>query len=132
MTNKFVSIMEQIGLDALKGLEYVGKYLLPVASLASIIFPVQAATVTGVVNSVQLIQNAVATVEQKMAAGGVSANTGAQKLADVLTIVTPTVTQLLGAEGLPVNTDFLTNIVNAVVGILNVQATVTPAAVPAS
>ena len=131
MTNKFVTIMEKIGADALKALSEVEKYLLPVASLAAIIFPAQTATITGVVNSVDLIQKAVATVEAKMAAGGAATGSGPQKLGDVLSIVTPTVTQLLTAEGLSINTAQITNMVNAVVGILNVaQAPLEPSTAP--
>lgn len=128
MTNRLISLMEQIAVDALKGLEEVAKYLPKAAGLAALIFPAQAAAITGVVNSVELIQNAVVTVEQKMAAAGKQTGTGAQKAADVLTLVTPTVTQLLTAEGLHVDTAFLQNIVNAVVAILNVQASTVPAA----
>jgi hypothetical protein len=63
----------------------------------------------------------VALIEQKYAALGTAAGTGAQKLAEALTIVTPTVTQLLTAEGLPVNAEYIQNVINAVVAILNVQ-----------
>ena len=121
MTNKFLSIMEAIGRDALKALSEVAKYLPEVGALAAEIFPAQTAAISGVVNSVQLVQNAVVTVEQKMAAGGAATGTGTQKLADVLTIVTPTVTQLLTTEGVKVDTAYLTNLVNTVVGILNLR-----------
>ena len=121
MTSKFVSIMEQIGKDALKALAEIVKYLPAAAGLAAEIFPAESAAIAGVVNSVDLIQNAVVTVEQKMAAGNVSNGTGTQKLADVLTIVTPTVTQLLTAEGIKADTAYIQNLVNAVVAILNVR-----------
>ena len=93
MTSKFVSVMEQIGKDALKALSVVETYLPGAAALAALIFPAQSAAITGVVNSVDLVQKAVVTVEQKMAAAGQASGTGAQKLADVVTVVTPTVTQ---------------------------------------
>ena len=121
MTSKFVSIMEQIGKDALKALAEIVKYLPAAAGLAAEIFPAESAAIAGVVNSVDLIQNAVVTVEQKMAAGNVSKGTGTQKLADVLTIVTPTVTQLLTAEGIKADTAYIQNLVNAVVAVLNVR-----------
>ncbi len=121
MTNKFISVMEQIGKDALKALAEIVKYLPAAAGLAAEIFPAESAAIAGVVNSVDLIQNAVVTVEQKMAAGNVSKGTGTQKLADVLTIVTPTVTQLLTAEGIKADTAYIQNLVNAVVAILNVR-----------
>ena len=130
MANKFVTVMEQIGKDCLKVLDEVIKYLPGAAALAAIIFPAQTAVISGVVNSVELIQNAVATIEAKYQAGGVTGN-GPQKLADVLTMVGPTVTQLLTAEGLHVDTTTITNITNAVVAILKVQVTTNPA-VPAT
>lgn len=121
MANEFVTIMERIGKDFKIGLAEVQKYLPAAAALASLIFPAQTATITGVVNATELIQNAVATVEQKMAAAGAVTGTGTQKAADVLTIVTPTVTQLLTEAGVKVNATYLQSIVNAVVAILNVQ-----------
>jgi hypothetical protein len=134
MANKFISVMETVGKDALKVWSDVVKYLPSAVSLASLIFPPAAAPLAGVVNSVDLIQQAVVTVEQKFAAAGAATGTGSQKLAQVLTMVTPTVTQLLTAEKVTVDPTFLANIVNAVVAILNVQAAsaaaLTPAPVP--
>lgn len=121
MTSKFVSLMDQIGHDIKIAWEDVVKYLPAASALAALIFPAQAASIAGVVNSVDLIQQAVATVEQKFAAMGAATGTGAQKLAQVISIVSPTVTQLLTAEGLNYNAAQITNIVNAVVAVLNVQ-----------
>jgi hypothetical protein len=121
VTSKFISIMEAIGRDAKKIFTEVTKYLPEAATLAKLLFPAQTATVAGVVNAVGLVQQAVALIEQKYAALGTAAGTGAQKLAEALTIVTPTVTQLLTAEGLPVNSEYIQNVINAVVAILNVQ-----------
>lgn len=128
MTNRFVSIMEQIGIDCLKALSFVEKYLPEVAVLVETLFPGQTAVADGIVNSVSLIQKAVVTIEQKMAAGGAAAGTGTQKLADVVSIVSPTVTQLLTAEGLKVDTAYIQKLTNAVVDILNVQAATVPVA----
>ena len=122
MANKFLTVMEAIGKDAKVVFTQVEKYLPEAATLAKLLFPASAA-VAGVVNSVGLVQQAVALIEQKYAAMGAATGTGAQKLAEALTIVTPTVTQLLTAEGLPVNAAYVQNVVNAVVGILNVQMT---------
>ncbi len=123
MANKFLTVMQAIGKDAKIVLTEIEKYLPSAATLASLLFPVQKATVAGVVNSVGLIQHAVTVIEQKYAAMGTSTGTGAQKLAEALTIVTPTVTQLLSAEGVPVNSDYIQKLTNAVVAILNVQMT---------
>jgi hypothetical protein len=129
MTNKFISIMDKIGADIKVAWSDVVKYLPAAASLAALIFPAQAAAITGVVSSVDLIQQAVATVEQKFAAAGNPTGTGPEKLAQVISLVSPTVTQLLTAEGLNYNAAQVTNIVNAVVAVLNVQeAPVTPSA----
>jgi hypothetical protein len=121
MSNAFVSLMDKIGHDIKVVWADVVKYLPAASAIASLIFPAQAAAIAGVVNSVDLIQQAVATVEQKFAAAGNPAGTGPEKLAQVLSIVTPTVTQLLAAEGLNYNTTQITNIVNIVVGILNIN-----------
>ena len=132
MTNKFVSIMEAIGRDVLKVFEEVVKYMPTAANLATLIFPGAAAPIQATVVSLDLIQKAVATVEQKFAATGNATGTGTQKLAQVLTIVTPTVTQLLASEGITADAAYITRIVNAVVAILNVaNAPVTSANAPA-
>lgn len=120
MSNEFVSIMTKIGQDIKKAWSDVVPYLPSVEALATLIFP-GSGTVAGVVNSVGLIQQAVATVEQKFAAQGEPTGTGPQKLAQVLAIVSPTVTALLAAEKINVNQTQITNIVNAVVAVLNVQ-----------
>lgn len=122
MTNKFVSIMERIGKDIKVIWADVVKYLPTAEALAELIFP-QAKALPGVINSVNLIQQAVATVEQKFAAAGNATGTGAEKLAHVISLVSPTVTQLLAAEGLNYNQAQVTSIVNAVVAVLNAQET---------
>ena len=123
MTSKFLTIMEAIGKDAKLVFTEVEKYLPEATTLAKLLFPAQTGAVTGVVNAVGLIQQAVAVIEQKYAALGTATGTGAQKLAEALSIVTPTVTQLLSAEELPVNQAYIQKITNAVVAILNVQMT---------
>lgn len=132
MSNKFVSVMEKIGQDLKLGFDYVVKYMPTAASLAALIFPAQAGAIAGTVNSVDLIQKAVATVEQKFVAMGAATGTGPQKLAQVISMVSPTVTQLLAAEGLNYNQAQVTNIVNAVVAILNVQQAPVTVTVPAA
>jgi hypothetical protein len=122
MASKFVSVMETIGNDVKAVWADVVKYLPAAAKLAELIFPAQTAVIGSAINSVDLIQQAVATVEQKFAAAGNPTGTGAQKLAQVLSIVSPTVTQLLTAEKIPVDSVYITDIVNAVVAILNVQS----------
>jgi hypothetical protein len=120
----FKSIMTKIGEDVKVVWSDVVKYLPAAESLAKLLFPAQAAVIGGVVNMTGLIQQAVATVEQKFAAQGSPTGTGEQKLAQVLAIVTPVVTETLAAAGLPTDTTYITNVVNAVVAILNVQQAV--------
>ena len=120
MANAFVSIMEKIGADIKIAWDDVVKYLPPVEALASLIFP-QAKALPGVINSINLIQQAVATVEQKFAAMGAATGSGAEKLAHVVTLVGPTVNQLLTAEGLHYDSAQVTSIINAVVAVLNAQ-----------
>lgn len=128
MTNRFISIMETIGKDALKGLEEIVHYLVPAARLAEILFPAEAAGIEGVINSIDLIQKAVVTVEQKMAAGGKASGTGIQKAADVLSLVGSAVTQLLTSAQISADPSYLKNLINAVVGVLNVRSTTTSTA----
>jgi len=123
MANKFLTVMQAIGKDAKIVFTEVTKYLPEAATLAKLLFPAQSAGMVGVVNAVGLIQQAVAVIEQKYAALGAATGTGAQKLAEALAIVSPTVTQLLAAEGVPVDAGYIQKVVNAVVAILNVQMT---------
>ena len=131
MPSKFVTVMEAIGRDIKVAWGDVVAYLPPAEALAALLFPGSAA-VPAVVNSLGLIQQAVATVEQKFAAAGNPTGTGVQKSAQVLAIVGPAVTQLLAAEKISINTAQIQNIINAVVGVLNVQpmTAATPAPAP--
>lgn len=118
---KFESVMEKVGHDVEVVFEDVVKYLPDAAAIASLLFPQAAGEIAVGVSSVDLIQKAVVTVEQKFAATGKVSGTGAQKLAHVVSIVSPTVTQLLIQEKVPdVNSKLIANITNAVVAILNV------------
>lgn len=129
--NKFVSFLDAVGRDFMKGLAFVVKYLVPVESLAALLFPPAAAALTEAEVTASLLQQTILTVEQNYAAAGVQSGTGAQKASAVLTLVGPAVTNLLAqptiaAEltkaGITVNADYIQNLINAVVGFLNVQA----------
>lgn len=61
-------------------------------------------------------------MEQKHAALGTPSGNGAQKLADVLSIVSPSVIQLLQSSGIPVQQKHVPQIVNAAVAGLNSSA----------
>lgn len=129
MTNKFVTVMEKIGEDVLKDFEIVVQYLPDAAAVAGLIFPSETAPIAATVTSVDLIQKAVATVEQKFAAVNLASGTGTQKAATVLSIVGPAVTQLLASEGITYNQTQISNLIDAVVAILKV--TPAPASTPA-
>jgi hypothetical protein len=118
----FISFLEAIGKDFAKGLAFAVKLAIPVASLAELLFPGMAPTVTTGVDVATLIQNAVLIVEQKFTAAGMQSATGAQKLAEVLLLTQEAVTSLLTEGGVTADAAYVTSLVNAVVAILNVQA----------
>ncbi len=127
----FISFLEAIGKDFAKGLAFVVKYLVPVESLAALLFPPAAAALSEAQVTASLLQQTILTVEQNYAAAGVQNGTGSQKLAAVLALAGPAVTNLLSqptvaAEltkaGITVDTAYIQNLINAVVGFLNVQA----------
>lgn len=119
---KIVSALEWFGKEFAKGLTYAVKFAIPAEALVSAIFPGAAPAAAGTVSAINLIQNAVIAVEQKYAASGVQSGTGAQKLAEVLTLTEQAVTSLLQQSGISADTAYITKLVNAVVAILNVQS----------
>jgi hypothetical protein len=126
--HEVVNGLKLAGQDFVKGLTVIEKYAVPAASLASLFFPSAAAPIAAAVTSVNLIQNAVIEIEQKYAASGVasSTETNTQKLADVTTLVSPTVISLLASEGIKIDTTGIQAIINAVVAVLKVQVVVAP------
>jgi hypothetical protein len=120
---KFISILDFVGQEAEKGLVFATKYAVPVASLVSLIFPAVAPEATGAVTALNLIQNAVLEVKAKSASLPTNL-TPAQMLADEIQLVEPAVIQLLATEKITVNSAQVTNIVQAVVAILNTQPAV--------
>lgn len=127
----FTGLLEAIGRDFAKGLSWAVKYAVPVENLVALLFPSIAPAATAVAGATGLIQTAVLQVEQKFAAAGTQAGTGAQKLSEVMLLVEPVVTQLLQQAGITANTSYIQSLVSAVVAILNVQVTPAAAATPA-
>jgi len=117
----FVGVLETIGKDFAKGLQFAVTYAVPVERLAALLFPASAPVLTAVSDATTLIQNAVMTVEQKYAAAGVQSGTGEQKLAEVLLLASTAVTGLLAKAGISASSDYISKLVSAVVAILNVQ-----------
>lgn len=117
----FTSLLESIGKGFAKGLAWAVTYALPVEKLVATLFPAAAPVATGLADATALIQNAVLEIEQKYTAAGVQSGTGPQKLAEVMTLAGPIVTQLLTAAGVEATSAYIQNLVSAVVAILNVQ-----------
>jgi hypothetical protein len=118
----FIGVLEAIGKGFEKGLLWAVTYAVPAEKLVGLLFPAIAPATTAVADATSLIQSAVLLVEQKYAAAGVQNGTGAQKLAEVVLLAGPAVTQLLTQAGVTVSTAYLQSLVSAVVAILNVQA----------
>jgi hypothetical protein len=117
----FTGVLEVIGRDFAKGLSWAVTYGVPVEKLVGLLFPAAAPATTAVADATLLIQTAVLQVEQKFAAAGTQSGSGAQKLSEVMLVVAPVVTQLLGQAGITASTAYIQNLVSAVVAILNVQ-----------
>ena len=118
----FVGVLQAIGKDFAKGLKWAVTYGVPVERLVALLFPAAAPVATELADATTLIQNAVLLVEQKYAASGVQNGTGAQKLAEVLTLSASAVVALLAKAGIIATEAYVTKLINAVVAILNVQA----------
>lgn len=117
----FIGVLEAIGKGFEKGLQWAITYAVPVEKLVGLLFPAIAPATTAVADATSLVQSAVLLVEQKYTAAGVQNGTGAQKLAEVVLLAGPAVTQLLTQAGIEANASYIQNLVSAVVAILNVQ-----------
>jgi hypothetical protein len=124
----FTGVLVTIGKDFEKGLKWAVTYAVPAEKLVAILFPAAAPAVTALADATTLVQNAVLLVEQKYAASGTQQGTGTQKLADVVQLTGPVVTQLLSQAGINANTSYIQSLVSAVVAILNVQSMPTTSA----
>lgn len=124
---KLISVFEAVAKDADKGLVFAAKYLPEAAALAELLFPAEAPLIASGVsvalNVTNLLQNAIAEVEQKSAALPTTL-TGAQKSADVLQIVSTTVIADLATLKITANTAYVQSLVNAICAVLNIPATV--------
>jgi len=118
----FTGVLEAVGKEFEKGLAWAVQYAVPVEKLVALIFPAAAPAATTLADATTLIQNAVLEVEQKYAASNAQSGTGAQKLAEVMTLTGSAVTTLLKQAGVSADTSYVQNLVSAVVAILNVQA----------
>jgi len=117
----FLGVLEAVGKDFAKGLKWAVQYAVPVEKLVALLFPGAAPAMTLVADATGLIQNAVLLVEQKFAASGVQSGSGAQKLAEAMTLAGDAVTALLSKAGIAATADYVQSLISAVVAILNVQ-----------
>ena len=121
MSNKFVGFLETVGKAFVKGLGFAVKEAPAASALAALLFPASAAVSPAIVAGLSLLQNSIISIEQKYAASGVQNGTGAQKTAEVLALSGPALAQLLAAAGVPNTTDdYITNLITAIVAVLNV------------
>ena len=100
-------------------LSEIVKFVVPMAQVVAVADPAAAPALTAFTTSLQLVQTAVVSAQQRWAAQGSAAN--AQKLADVLETVEPPIVLLFAQVGVSVDTAYVTNLVNGVVAILNAQ-----------
>lgn len=132
MANIFVTIFTWIEKEEKVIYADIIKYAPPIAKLAELLFPGQAAAIaageSAALDVTQLIQNAVLMVEQKYAASGVASGTGTQKAAEVLTLAGSAVTTILAGLGITATNDYINSLVSAVVSVLNVTSITVPAA----
>jgi hypothetical protein len=128
---KVEAVLAKIAEDFELGLEEVVKYLPEADEIAGMIFPPAVAPLAAATSVADLLQNAIALAEQKYAAAGVSAGTGTQKAATVLTVsesavttllADPTVQSELSAAGITVSSTYINGLITAIVSILNVTS----------
>jgi hypothetical protein len=130
----FIGVLEAVGKGFEKGLQWAVAYAVPVERLVALLFPAAAPALIAVTDATTLIQTAVLQVEQKFGASGTQSGTGVQKLAEVILLVGPVVTKLLGEAGITTTPAYIQSVVTAVVAILNAQtmpATAVPTATTA-
>jgi hypothetical protein len=136
MANLFTTIFSWIANGEKVIYADILKYVPPVAKLAEMLFPGEAAAIaagtSAALDVTTLIQNAVLMVEQKYAASGVANGTGVAKAAEVTALAGSAVTSLLKNLGITATADYLQSLIDAVVGILNVQQIAVPATTPAA
>lgn len=112
----FIKFLTAVGHDFEKGLNF----LMPFAAAATPIVALADPAIAPAYAAVDsLVQNVVLQTEQKFTAMGKQTGTGASKLAEVVQIVTPGVTQILSGVGVKSDSGVVSAWVNAVVALLN-------------
>jgi hypothetical protein len=117
----FTSLLHDVGKGFEKGLKWALVYAIPAEKLVAILFPSTAPAAAGIIDATSLVQSAVLVVEQKYAAANAQHGTGPEKLAEVLQLIGPVVTQLLKQAGITADSAYIQSLISAVVAILNVH-----------
>jgi hypothetical protein len=103
----FIGVLESIGKGFEKGLKWGLAYAVPAERLVGLLYPAAAPSVGPLISVTELVQSAVLLVEQKYAAANNQHGTGAEKLADVLQLAGPIVTQLLNQAGIEADASYM-------------------------
>lgn len=119
MSNRFVTLLDDIGKDFKNGFVKIDPFLKEGIQLAQDAAPEIAALDPALGAVFSTVVATVSSVEQKFAAMGTQTGTGAAKLAEVVTTLQPVVSQVFAAAGKASDTATVTNYINAVVGFLN-------------
>lgn len=120
----FKSFLDAVGKDFKKGLDFVLPWAATAGEAAVTVF---APTLGPMFNATV---SAVVLAEQKAAALGKQIGSGPQKLADVLQLLEPVISQGLADAGKPSDRNAVIQYINAVVAVLN--GAPAPASQPAS
>ena len=119
----FEGFLRRAGQTAGVVLSELVRYVVPIAEVAALVDPELSPAVAAFTTSVRLVQATVLSAQTRWANEGSAANT--QKLADVLTVVEQPIILLFAQAGLHVDTDYVVNLVNGVVALLNAQPAAT-------
>ena len=115
----FEGFLRRAGQTAGIVLSELVRYVVPIAQVAALADPAISPAVAAFTTSVRMVQATVLSAQTRWANEGAAANT--QKLADVLTVVEQPIILLFAQAGLSVDTDYVVNLVNGVVALLNAQ-----------
>ena len=118
---KFEGFLEKAGHVGAVALKDVVKYVVPFASVVAEADPALSPEVSAFNSAVSLVQKTVITIQAKWASAPAGTETNAAKLADVITIVEDPIVALFKQSGKTVDTAYVTNLINSVVGLLNAQ-----------
>lgn len=120
---KFVSALETVAKDTVKTIAGTEKYLPEADALAEALFPQFAPLIAAgskTFSSIAtLVSSTVVEIEQKSSALP-TALTSAEKLGDVLQIVSSSVIAALASEKITADAGYVTTLVNSVVALLNI------------